>query len=233
MREPMSDFDQDAAKRAVAQAALAHLPQAGVIGLGSGSTSQYFIEGVALLVQEGRQLICVPTSQQSHKQALSLGIPLAPEDEAWDIALTVDGADEVSASLDLIKGGGAAHTREKIVSHASRKNLIVVDESKLSQKLGERWPVPIEVLTFAFQTTSKALQQWGRPQWRQVDERPVVTDSGNYIVDLHCGPIDDPRALDAELHNLPGVVETGLFCGRADLVLVAGPEGVRELNPTS
>jgi ribose 5-phosphate isomerase A len=229
----MSDFHQDAAKRAAAQAALAYLPAQGVIGLGSGSTSRYFIEGVAQLIKEGRELVCVPTSQQSLEQALSLGIPLAAEDVAWDIALTVDGADEVNSSLDLIKGGGAAHTREKIVSHASRKNLIVVDESKLSQKLGERWPVPIEVLAFAFHTTLKALQHWGRPQWRMVKNQPLVTDSGNYIVDLHCGVIDDPRSLDAELHDLPGVLETGLFCGRADLVLVAGPGGVRELGPTS
>lgn len=233
MGATMSDFDQDAAKRAVAKAALAHVPKAGIIGLGTGSTARYFIEGVAQLVQEGRDLVAVPTSQQSLDQARSLGIPLAPFDEAWDIALTVDGADEVSAALDLIKGGGAAHTREKIVNRASHKNIIVVDESKLSQKLGEQWPVPLEVLPFAFQTTLRALTRWGSPKWRLLNEQPVVTDSGNYIIDLNCGIIESPRALDAELHDLPGVVETGLFCGRADLVLVAGPGGVRELGRTS
>ncbi len=225
--------DQDTAKRQVAEAALAYLPESGVIGLGTGSTAKYFIDGVGALVSSGRNFLAVPTSEQSKAQALSLGIPLAPPDGPWQIALTVDGADEVSRSLDLIKGGGAAHTREKIVSHASRMNIIVVDESKLSEQLGEKWKVPIEVIAFAHETTRLALSAFGLLTLREKDGKPVITDSGNYIYDLAAGVISDPQHLDTALRAIPGVVETGLFCGRADVVLVAGPGGIRELRRTS
>lgn len=233
MGRGMSDADQEVAKKTAAHAALLYLPDAGLVGLGTGSTVKYFIEGVGQLVAEGRKLIGVPTSEQSRIQAKSLGIPLASTDGPWDIALTVDGADEVSTALDLIKGGGAAHTREKIVNHASRKNIIVVDESKISHRLGEKWPVPIEVLRFAYGATSKALEKFGSPKLRMRDGKALLTDSGNFVLDLACGEIDTPQILDTQLRSIPGVVETGLFCGRADLVLVAGPAGVRQLTPAS
>jgi ribose 5-phosphate isomerase A len=185
------------------------------------------------LVKQGRKLLAVPTSEQSRAQAESLGIPLAPPDGPWDIAVTVDGADEVSDDLDLIKGGGAAHTREKIVNYASRMNVIVVDSSKLSQNLGEKWQVPIEVLKFAHEATHKALTKWGTPTLRRKDGQVVVTDSGNVIYDLDCGKIENPGALDQKLRSVPGVVETGLFCGRADVVLVATSSGVKKLTRTS
>jgi ribose 5-phosphate isomerase A len=144
--------------------------------------------------------------------------------------VTVDGADEVSDELDLIKGGGGAQTREKIVSHASRKNVIVVDESKLCRKLGERWAVPVEVLAFAHRATAKALAQFGTVTLREKAGAPWRTDSGNYIYDVRVGTIETPSRLDTELRAVPGVVETGLFCGRADVVLVATASGVRELK---
>jgi ribose 5-phosphate isomerase A len=224
---------QDAAKKAAAEAALAYVPEKGVVGLGSGSTAKYFIEGVGRLVKEGRELVCVPTSEESRRQAIALGIPLASEDGPWDIEVTVDGADEVSAQLDLIKGGGAAHTREKIVNQATRRNIIVVDESKLSERLGEKWPVPVEVLAFAHEATRKALSAYGTPVLRLRDGHIVRTDSSNFIYDLSCGVIEAPADLDQKIRAIPGVVETGLFCGRADLVLVATPTGVRELRRTS
>lgn len=224
---------QDAAKRAAAEAALAYVPEKGVVGLGSGSTAKYFIDGVGRLVKEGRELIAVPTSEESRRQALALGIPLAPEDGPWDIDVTVDGADEVSAELDLIKGGGAAHTREKIVNEATRRNIIVVDESKISQRLGEKWPVPVEVLAFAHEATRQALSAHGAPILRKRDGHIVRTDSNNVIYDLSCGEIEAPADLDRKIRAIPGVVETGLFCGRADLVLVATATGVRELHRTS
>jgi ribose 5-phosphate isomerase A len=229
MGRPMS---QDAQKKAVARAALAYLPEEGVVGLGSGSTAKYFIDEVGALVAQGRKLLAVPTSEQSRIQAEALGIPLAPSDGPWDIDVTVDGADEVSDTLDLIKGGGAAHTREKIVNFASSKNVIVVDESKISTRLGEKWSVPIEVLSFAHLTTARALRAWGALTLRSKDGKPVRTDSGHFIYDLAAGPIDDPAELDRKLRAVPGVVETGLFCGRADIVLVATPTGVRELRRT-
>lgn len=144
--------------------------------------------------------------------------------------MTVDGADEVSQALDLIKGGGAAHAREKIVNYASRRNVIVVDASKLSTRLGERWPVPIEVLPFAHATTCGHLERLGRPVLRVGDGGAVRTDAGNLIYDLHTGPIDDPGSLDRELHAIPGVVETGLFVARADVIVVADDSGVRRLE---
>lgn len=224
---------QEAAKKAAAQAALAYVPERGLVGLGSGSTAKHFIDGVGRLVKEGRELLAVPTSEESRAQAQALGIPLASEDGPWDIQVTVDGADEVSAQLDLIKGGGAAHTREKIVNQASRMNIIVVDESKLSAKLGEKWHVPVEVLAFAHEATRKALARVGVPTLRLREGKPVRTDSNNVIYDLSCGVIEEPAALDQKIRAIPGVVETGLFCGRADLVLVATEGGVRELRRTS
>lgn len=213
-------------KRRAALAALDELPASGVIGIGTGSTARLFIAALGDLVRQGRSYVCVPTSEASRTQAKELGIPLLADDGPWDIAVTIDGADEVSAALDLIKGGGAAHTREKIVNHASRRNIIIVDDSKLSTHLGEKWPVPIEVLPFAYLATRSHLQRHGAPSLRTRDGAVVRTDSGNLIYDLATGPISDPAALDTALHAIPGVVETGLFVRRADVVLVAGASGV-------
>jgi len=217
---------RDELKHKAALAALAELPPEGVIGLGSGSTTRLFIAALGELVAAGRRYRGVPTSEASRAQAHALGIPLLSDDGPWDIAVTVDGADEVDDALHLIKGGGGAHTREKIVSYSSRRNVIIVDASKLSPRLGERWPVPVEVLTFAHLATRSHLARLGTPALRMAGAAPFRTDTGNAIYDLACGPIDDPRALDAALRAIPGVVETGLFIGRADVVLVAGDTGV-------
>ena len=150
-------MDQDRIKRLAAEAALGKLPPEGIIGLGTGSTVRYFIEGVAELVRAGRSYQGVPTSEQSRKLAMSLGIPLLEDDGPWDVLVCVDGADEVSLELDLIKGGGGAHTREKIVNQAAKVNVIIVDESKLVARLGEKFKVPLEVLPFGFHTTLAAL----------------------------------------------------------------------------
>ena len=213
-------------KRKAAIAALEELPASGVIGIGTGSTAKLFIDALAKL---GRPYQCVPTSDASRKQAASLGLALLPDDGPWDIAVTVDGADEVDPQLNLIKGGGGAHTREKIVNHSSRRNVIVVDGSKLSPRLGEKWAVPIEVLPFAHLATASHLAHHGQPTLRLRDGAPWRTDSGNLIYDVACGPIADPRALDLALHAIPGVVETGLFIARADVVLVARETGIERL----
>ena len=223
----MSD---DAAKKRAAEAALELLPEAGVIGLGTGSTTRFFIEAVGELVKNGRRFSGVPTSQQSRLLATQCGIPLLDDAGPWTIDLCVDGADEVSAALDLIKGGGGAHTREKVVNFASKKNVIIVDESKLSQQLGEHWPIPIEVLVFAHLTTARALTKFGKPALRLKNGAPVITDSGNYIYDLAVTPLADPEPVDHALRQVPGVVETGLFCARADWVIVAEAQGIRRLS---
>ena len=217
-------------KRKAAQAALDLLPGAGVLGLGTGSTTRWFIEAVGDLVRGGRRFVAVPTSRASRALAAKVGIPLLDDAGPWDIDLCVDGADEVSQALDLIKGGGGAHTREKIVNHAARRNVIIVDKSKLSRQLGEKRKVPVEVLPFGAKTTAVALGQLGVPELREQDGAPFQTDSGNLIYDLGVQPLADPLRLDALLRALPGVVETGLFLGRADVVIVASEGGVRSLT---
>lgn len=220
------------AKRLAAQAALSHLPERGVIGLGSGSTAKLFIEEVGKLVANGRELVGVPTSEESRTLAHSLEIPLLPDEGPWSIDVCVDGADEVSAELDLIKGGGGCHAREKIVNQYAKKNIIVVDASKLSTRLGEKWAVPVEVLAFGRQATFEALSQLGATTLRTRNGAPWITDAGNYIVDVGVGPLASPQALDLRLRSIPGVVETGLFLNRAQLVIVAGSDGIQELRPT-
>ncbi len=223
--------DQNEAKRLAADAALAYLPERGVVGLGSGSTAKLFIEGVGRLVKSGRGLIGVPTSEESRRLAQFLAIPLLTDEGPWPIEVCVDGADEVSPELDLIKGGGGYHTREKVVNAASKQNIIVVDESKLVTRLGERFAVPVEVLSFGHHNTAVSLRRFGEPKIRLVGGQPFKTDEGSYIYDVRVGPIDHPGELDRAFRSVPGVVETGLFVGRADVVLVAGPSGVRELRP--
>ncbi len=223
-------MDQRQAKQAAARAAIDLLPESGTLGLGSGSTAKLFIDAVGELVKQGRRFDAVPTSDQSRAQAAALGIPLLDDIGPWEIAVCVDGADEVSQGLDLIKGGGGAHAREKIVNAASRRNVIIVDESKLSQKLGEKWPIPLEILPFGREATARALEKFGQPVLRAKDGAPWITDSGNYLYDLAVSPIDEPGQLDRELRQIPGLVETGLFVGRADTVIVAGEAGIRQLR---
>lgn len=223
-------MSEDDLKRKAAHAALDLLPEQGLLGLGTGSTTRWFIEAVGDRVRAGRQFVAVPTSQASRRLAQRVGIPLLDDAGPWQIDLCVDGADEVSATLDLIKGGGGAHAREKIVNHAARRNVIIVDDTKLSTLLGEQRKVPVEVLPFGAKTTAAALAELGRPQLREQDGTPFQTDSGNLIYDLGVEPLADPQELDRLLHALPGVVETGLFLGRADVVIVAGKGGVRRLT---
>lgn len=221
-------MSSDEMKRTAALAALKHLPETGVLGLGTGSTTRWFIEAVGELCRAGRALSCVPTSRASRALAEQCGIPLLDDAGPWQIDVCVDGADEVSEKLDLIKGGGGAHTREKIVNQAAKLNVIIVDESKLVTRLGEKFKVPLEVLPFGFQTTLAELLAFGRPEVRQKDGAPYMSDSGNYIVDLATGPLSAPAELDRALHGLPGIVETGLFIQRADVVVIAGQGGVAE-----
>lgn len=223
-------MSSDEMKRKAALAALAHLPEQGILGLGTGSTIRFFIEAVGELVRAGRQFSAVPTSRASRALAEQCGIPLLDDAGPWRIDMCIDGADEVSQALDLIKGGGGAHTREKIVNFASRLNVIIVDDSKLVEHLGQKRRLPVEVLPFGHGTTLQALRALGEPEVRLAGDKPLLTDSGNYIVDLATGTIGEPGRLDQILRRLPGVVETGLFVARADIVVVAAEAGVRELR---
>ncbi len=223
-------MDLSLAKRRAALEALNLLPEVGVIGLGTGSTASIFIDGVAEALRGGKNLTCVPTSQQSRRQALCLNIPLLDDVGPWNIDLCVDGADEVTEDLDLIKGGGGSHLREKIVNHSSKYNVIVVDESKLSLRLGQRSPVPVEVVMFGHAATAQLLRKHGDISLREKGNGPWLTDSGNVIYDLSLGAIRDPAQLDADLHRIPGVVETGLFVARADILIIGTASGVRRVQ---
>jgi ribose 5-phosphate isomerase A len=208
-------------KRKAAEAALAELPHEGIIGLGSGSTAAIFIEEVGRLVREGRKLVGVPTSNGSRQLAERHAIPLLDDDGPWDILVTVDGADEIDDRLFAIKGGGAAHAREKIVNQASRKNIFIVDESKWSKKIGTLRAVPVEILPFGYKQTQAQLGAYGEAMLRMSGKAPVRTDAQNFIVDVGTGPIEDARALDLAMQSIPGVVATGFFLGRVDLVLLS------------
>jgi ribose 5-phosphate isomerase A len=213
-------------KRAAAQTALLELPESGVIGLGTGSTSRFFLEALADLVRAGRQLSGVPTSDATRALAHTLGVPLLDDAGPWPaIDVTVDGADEVSDTLDLIKGGGGALTREKIVASASRRRIIIADASKRVRRLGESRAVPVEVLAFGHGETARRLAEFGPATLRR-DARGELftTDGGGRIVDVATGPIEDPAALDRALRAIAGVVETGLFVRMADLVLLGASE---------
>jgi ribose 5-phosphate isomerase A len=189
-----------------------------------------FLEALGDAVREGRKLVGVASSEATRSRARALGIPLLGDDGPWPIAVTVDGADEVDRALDLIKGAGGAQAREKIVSSSSAKNVIVVDETKLSHRLGEQRPIPIEVLEFGHLATKAHLARHGEPLLRETGGVAIRTDAGNLLYDLRVTPIADAAAFDARLRSIPGVVETGLFVGRADVVLVGASHGVVRLD---
>lgn len=224
----MSD---DEAKRQAARTALQYLPKSGVVGLGTGSTAELFTAEVAALCRQGRQLVGVATSDRTRRLASSLGITLLDDDGPWNIDVCVDGADEVSERLDLIKGGGASHAREKVVNRAARFNVIIVDDSKLSPLLGTRCALPVEVMPFGHASTAVQLSRFGEPVLRSKQGTVVRTDGGNLVYDLRVAPLTDPAELDRQLCIIPGVIETGLFLGRADVVLVGSAAGTRELKP--
>lgn len=220
----------DEAKKRAALEAISELPESGVIGLGTGSTVRYFVEAVGELVRGGRRLRGVCTSEATRTLATAAGIPLLSDEGPWTIDVTVDGADEVDDALDVSKGAGGALTREKIVCFASRRMVVVCDERKRVRQLGETRPLALEVLHFGHGATLSHLAELGRPKLRLRDGVLVRTDGGNLLVDLEVDPIEDPATLDRTLRSVPGVVETGIFVGRVDVVLVGGQATVERLT---
>jgi ribose 5-phosphate isomerase A len=216
----------DEQKRAAGTAA-ADLVQSGMrVGFGTGSTAVHFTLGVARRIREGTldSVYAVPTSRTTAELLLENGI--APEDLDGGLDLAVDGADEVGPGKALIKGGGGALIREKIVAAAADRFVVIVDSSKVVERLGEGFDLPVEVARFGTGVTLQILQSFGDARLRG-DSRPYVTDNGNYIVDIATGGIDDPLGLDAALNRIPSVFGTGLFVGMVDDLIVGTPRGPR------
>jgi ribose 5-phosphate isomerase A len=228
-----SSLERDQLKKEAAESAVAHVQNGMVVGLGTGSTAWFAVEAIGRRVAEGLRIVGIPTSEYTQEHARSLGIPLSTLGENPRIDLTIDGADEVElGSLNLIKGGGGALLREKIVASASARLVIVADEAKLVDHLGVGFPVPIEAVPFGWQVTARRVADLGgNPTLRLgSDGKPYVTDGGHYILDCRFGPIASPPRLDSELNAVVGVVEHGLFIGMASQVIVAGAGGVRVLG---
>lgn len=224
----------DLYKKQAAERAAEHVESGMVVGLGTGSTARYAVRriGERLQANELKDIVGVPTSETTAAEARRLRVPLTTLAEHPVVDLTIDGADEVAPDFGLIKGGGGALLREKIVAQASRRVIIVVDEAKLSPALGTKWALPVEVVSFAWFPESEFLRGLGADVVlrRGRDGEPFVTDQGNWILDANFGPIADPPALAVILEARAGIVEHGLFLGLATDVVVAGPGGVRELG---
>jgi ribose 5-phosphate isomerase A len=219
-----------------AREALTHVADGMKLGIGTGSTAEEFVRLLAVKVGEGMTVIGVPTSERTARLCSELGVPLSTLDETPRLDLTIDGADEVDPALSLVKGGGGALLREKIVAAASARMIVIADASKLVDTLG-RFPLPIEVNSFGLRATEIAIGEAaarlgldGPLTLRMTNGEPFVTDGGHFIIDASFGRIPDTRALSDALHAIPGVVEHGLFLELADAAIVADADGVRTVR---
>jgi ribose 5-phosphate isomerase A len=220
-------------KRAAAERALAFVEPRMRLGLGTGSTASVFVQLLGEQVKRGLQVLCVPTSEQTRELASRLNIPLTTLDEMPLLDLTIDGADELDGELRLIKGGGGALLREKIVATASDRMIVIADATKKVEKLGA-FRLPVEVVQFGVTATRNMIEMLAADSGCQgditqrlgPDGSPFITDGGNFIFDCAFGQIDDPESLDEALKFIPGVVENGLFLGIADIAIIGGQGGV-------
>ena len=227
-------MNTDAQKRAAAARAVEFVRPGMRLGLGTGSTAKHFVELIGERVRSGLDIVAVPTSEETFADASRCGIALTTLDETPELDLTVDGADEIGPGLCLIKGGGGALLREKIVASASARMIVIADQSKWVTELG-RFPLPIEVVSFGLAATQRAVEKAIRTTQRpgpltlrkRKDGQVFVTDGGHWILDAALARIDDPAALAHAISGVPGVVEHGLFIGLAHMAIVGGPDGVK------
>ena len=225
-------MDSNQQKHAAAARAVEFVRPGMRLGLGTGSTAKHLVDLLGERVRGGLDIVAVPTSEATHQQAVSCGIPLTTLDETPALDLTIDGADEISPDLTLIKGGGGALLREKIVAAASARMIVIADESKCVDVLG-RFPLPVEIAPFGAGATRLAVQAALRAQpgmltlRKSKDGQAFVTDGGHFIVDAALGRIEDPREVARALSAVPGVMEHGLFIGLASTAVIGGPDGVR------
>jgi ribose 5-phosphate isomerase A len=229
-------MDQKQMKIEAAREALAHVSDGMRLGIGTGSTAEEFVRLLAQKVVTGLNVIGVPTSERTAALCRELGVPLSTLDETPELDLTIDGADEIDSELSLIKGGGGALLREKIVAAASARMIVIADKSKVVDTLG-RFPLPIEVNRFGLRATELAIAAAagrlglsGDINLRMTDSQPFVTDGDHFILDASFGRIPDTRALSEALHAIPGVVEHGLFIGLASAAVVAGSDGIETIQ---
>jgi len=226
-------MDKEAGKRLAAEQAATHVERGMTLGLGTGSTAKYFVEIMGARIKEGWALRGIPTSEETSRQAQAVGIELITPDETTIIDLAVDGADEADPQLNLIKGGGGALLREKIIASAARKFIVIADKSKRVVALGA-FPLPVEIDPFAWALTVKRLRevlveqgyQSPKLNLRAAEGAPIFSDGGNLIIDCALERIESPSLLDKSLAEIPGVVETGLFCDIADLIIYGDADGV-------
>ena len=213
-------------KQRSAEGACEYVKDGMIVGLGTGSTAEFAVKKIGELVRNGLSIRGIPTSDATKILAESEGIPLIDFSETMFIDLTIDGADEIDANLNMIKGGGAALLREKIVASASREEIIIVSVSKLVQQLGA-FPLPVEVIPFGWQVVFNQLESLqGNPELRLKQGQPSVTDQGNFIVDCHFRKIENPEQLEQHLNMIPGVVENGLFINLCTRMIMADGENI-------
>ena len=214
-------------KQLAAEQAVEEVESGMIVGLGTGSTIYYALLKLGEKVRSGLDIIGIPTSKQTEEIAVQQGISLSTLGEHPVIDLTIDGADEVNPTLDLIKGAGGALVREKIIAHASKRLAIIVDEGKLVEQLGSNFPVPVEVVPFGWGSTQLALNRICRDSTLRPD---FISDNGNYILDCAFDGIPDPVTTESEINNIPGVVDNGLFINRTDQVIIGAAAGIQTLK---
>lgn len=218
---------QEAGKRAAGEAALQYVPDGALVGLGTGSTVKYFLLALGKKVKSGFRVQGIPTSQETARLANDLNIPLLPNEGDWKLDLAVDGADQVDPQFQLIKGGGGALLREKIVASAARQFIVIVDEAKWVPVLGMPMPIPVEVIPFGWPNTQRHIQALGwSSRLRKKNNEVFKTDGGNVILDVEVDRIENPTILEAQLNGIPGVVENGLFVNRTSIVILGSTDGI-------
>ncbi|RXK80991.1 ribose-5-phosphate isomerase RpiA [Filimonas effusa] len=219
-------FNSEEIKKRVGAYAADYVQPGMTIGIGTGSTVYWLLQELGNRIQQGLQFRAVPTSRQTQTLATELGITIADINNIEELALTIDGADEIDGSLQLIKGGGGALLQEKIVAAASKQLIIIADETKMVSQLGQ-FPLPVEVIPFGWKQVSKKIQQLGCREvvLRQKNGETFISDHGHYILDCHFSAIPHASTVNQQLHDIPGVVETGLFINMADMAICGYADG--------
>jgi ribose 5-phosphate isomerase A len=228
----MTPVDLDSFKKAAALKAVEFVRDGMVVGLGTGSTAKHMVVALGEKVRAGMALRGVPTSQETAELARQSGIPLIDTENRWEIDVAIDGADQVDPGFNLIKGGGGALLKEKIVAASARQFIVLVDHTKQVSVLGGSFPLPIEVIPFGWGSTAREIEHLTKSPvvLRERSGAPFKTEAGNLIVDVHLARIEQPADLEIALNQIPGIVETGLFVGRTDILIVGRATGTETLR---